>query len=110
MRAGAAEDLTPPSTTMVMTSSSQPCAIDGRVEPSREVRQTAAMPDIRPVRQEQDELDALDADAGERARKSDCCRWRRSGGRKLVAVQQDAVDERQRRAKSTNSNENTHQT
>ena len=50
---------------MVTISSSQPCAIDGRVEPRREVRQTAAMPDIRPVRQEQRELDALDPNAGE---------------------------------------------
>ncbi len=35
---------------MVTISSSQPSAIDGRVEPSREVRQTAATPDMRPVR------------------------------------------------------------
>ena len=41
--------LTPPSTTMVTISSSHPTAIDGRVEPSREVRQTAATPDISPV-------------------------------------------------------------
>ena len=41
--------MTPPSTTMVTTSSSQPSAMDGRVEPSREVRQTAATPAIRPV-------------------------------------------------------------
>ena len=34
---------------MVTISSSQPSAIDGRVEPSREVRQTAATPDISPV-------------------------------------------------------------
>ena len=41
--------LTPPSTTMVTISSSHPTAIDGRVEPSREVRQTAATPDMSPV-------------------------------------------------------------
>ncbi len=41
--------LTPPSTTMVTTSSSQPMAMDGRVEPMREVRQIAATPLIRPV-------------------------------------------------------------
>ena len=35
---------------MVTTSSSQPKAIDGRVEPRREVRQTAARPERRPVR------------------------------------------------------------
>src|SRR5690606_14337543 len=42
---------TPPSTTMVITSSSNPCAIGGRVEPSRAVSSTAASPLIRPVRQ-----------------------------------------------------------
>src|SRR5690554_6055260 len=42
---------TPPSTTMVIASSSQPSAIEGRVEPSRAVSSTAAMPLISPVRQ-----------------------------------------------------------
>jgi len=42
--------LTPPSTTMVTTSSSMPEAMEGRVEPSREVRQTEASPAIRPVK------------------------------------------------------------
>ncbi|MCY1377383.1 hypothetical protein D9M69_649550 [compost metagenome] len=41
--------LTPPSTTIVTTSSSQPRAIEGRVEPRREVRQIEASPAIRPV-------------------------------------------------------------
>ncbi|MNE50628.1 hypothetical protein D3C80_1452130 [compost metagenome] len=40
---------TPPSTTIVTTSSSQPCAIEGRVEPRRDVRHTAAIPLINPV-------------------------------------------------------------
>ena len=39
----------PPRTTIVTTSSSHPVAMEGRVEPRREVRQTAARPDIRPV-------------------------------------------------------------
>src|SRR5690606_19813576 len=41
--------LTPPSTVMVMISSSQPAAIEWRVEPRREVRHTAATPLMRPV-------------------------------------------------------------
>ena len=41
--------LTPPRTTMVTTSNSIPIPIEGRVEPKREVRQTAAKPDIAPV-------------------------------------------------------------
>lgn len=41
--------LTPPSTAMVMTLSSQPSASVGRVLPRREVSSTAASPDIRPT-------------------------------------------------------------
>ena len=41
--------LTPPSTTMVITSSSHPVAIVGRVEPIREVRRIDATPLISPV-------------------------------------------------------------
>ena len=41
--------LTPPSTTMVTTSSSQPVAMVGRVEAMREVSRIAATPLIRPV-------------------------------------------------------------
>ena len=41
--------LTPPSTTIVTTSSSHPSAIEGRVEPRREVRQIEASPAISPV-------------------------------------------------------------
>ena len=40
---------TPPSTTIVTTSSSHAKAMEGRVEPSRAVRQIAATPDITPV-------------------------------------------------------------
>ena len=34
---------TPPKITMLMISSSMPCAIEGRVDPNREVRSTEAM-------------------------------------------------------------------
>ncbi|MNL27997.1 hypothetical protein D3C87_1496260 [compost metagenome] len=47
---------TPPSTTMVTTSSSKPSAMDGRVEPSRAVSSTAAIPLISPVRQKSTNL------------------------------------------------------
>ena len=57
--------LTPPSTAMVTTSSSQPAAMVWRVEPRREVRQTAAKPLISAGQQEEDELGALNRDAGE---------------------------------------------
>ena len=50
---------------MVMTSSSQPCAIDGprRAEPRGEQHRGDAR--HQPGQAEQDELDAVDADAGE---------------------------------------------
>ena len=41
--------LTPPSTTIVTISSSIPKAIEGLVEPNRDVKHIAAMPDINPV-------------------------------------------------------------
>ena len=41
--------LTPPSTTMVTISNSIPKAIEGLVEPNREVKHIAAMPYINPV-------------------------------------------------------------
>ncbi len=40
---------TPPSTTMVMTSSSKPRAMFGRVEPMRPVSSSAASPAINPI-------------------------------------------------------------
>ena len=42
--------LTPPRTTKVTITNYHPKAIDGRVDPNREVRQTAATPAISPVR------------------------------------------------------------
>ena len=41
--------LTPPRIAMVMISSSMPCAMLGRVEPSRDVSSTEATPEARPV-------------------------------------------------------------
>ena len=71
---------TPPRITMLMISSSQPCAIEGRVEPSRDVSSTAAKSAEQAREREQREAIAIHRECPQSGSPPDSRRWRRWRG------------------------------